>query len=281
MPAKTTHRPRNRLLLFSLGAAACVLVYLFLLNFQPISRSSPTAGVIPVLVLAICTGWLTARFLRADLLPPATLGLSAPHRPFVRFCMGLVAGSVLTGLWLVIVTVATGAILQPNPHFATLSFSSAFVFAFFNNLGEELIYRGYAFVRLAENCGEVITVVITSAVFALLHFQAGLPWLSVLAGVFTSGLVFGATFARWRSLPLALGVHVATNVVQEATGLRPGAASFIVPVFPTTSATAGPGLLAGIAALNLALAAGILFLGRRQSGNIWRPEKSPERTRNR
>jgi len=178
--------------------------------------------------------------------------------------MGLVAGSILAGLWLVIVTVATGATLHLNPNVSILGFLSACVFALFNNVGEELIYRGYAFVRLAEHWGEVITVVITSAVFALLHLQAGLPWLSVLAGVFTSGLVFGATFARWRSLPLALGVHVATNVVQEASGLRPSAASIVVPVFPTMPAAVGPFLLAGVAALNLAVAICILFFRRLQ-----------------
>jgi membrane protease YdiL (CAAX protease family) len=251
--------------LFGLGAAICVLVYLFLLNFQPISRSSSTAGVIPVLILAIGTGWLTACFLRADALSPAILGLITPHRPLVRLGMGFLAGSVLAGLWLVIVTVATGANLHLNPNFAPLGFLSACVFAFFNNVGEELIYRGYAFVRLAEHWGEVIVVVITSAVFALLHLQAGLPWLSVLAGVFTTGLVFGATFARWRSLPLALGVHVATNIVQEATGLRPSAASIILPAFPATPVAAGTTVLVGIAALNLVVAASILLIGRRQS----------------
>jgi hypothetical protein len=61
-----------------------------------------------------------------------------------------------------------------------------------------------------------------------------------------------------------LGVHVATNIVQEATGLRPTEASIIVPAFPTTSVAAGTTLLAGIAALNLALAAGILLIGRGQ-----------------
>jgi membrane protease YdiL (CAAX protease family) len=262
---KPAHGLWKRLVLFSIGAAGCVLVYLFLLNFQPTSRSSPTAGIIPVLVLAIGTGWLTACFLRADSLPAAALGLTAPHRPFVRFCTGVLAGSALTGLWLVIVTVVTGATLHPNPNFATLAFFGACAFALFNNVGEELVYRGYAFVRLAEHWGEANTVVFTSAVFALLHLQSGLPWLSVLAGVFTSGLVFGATFARWRSLPLALGVHVATNIVQEATGLRPSAASIIVPEFPTTSVAAGPILLASIAVLNLAIAVGILFLGRRSA----------------
>jgi membrane protease YdiL (CAAX protease family) len=279
--AKSAHKFWSRLLLFGLGAATCVLVYLLLLNFQPISRSSPTAGVIPVLALAIGTGWLTARFLRADALSPAILGLTAPHRPFFRLAVGFLAGSVLAGLWLVIVTVATGAILHLNPKFTTLGFSSACVFAFFNNVGEELVYRGYAFVRLAEHWSEVIAVLITSTVFALLHLQAGLPWLSVLAGVFTSGLVFGATFARWRSLPLALGVHVATNMVQEATGLRPSAASIIVPTFPTTSVDAAATFLVSIAALNLVLAASILLIGRRQFKSILRPNNSLGRTRER
>jgi membrane protease YdiL (CAAX protease family) len=263
MSAKSTHKLWMRVLLFGIGAAACVLVYLFLLNFQPTNRSSPTAGVIPALVLAIGMAWLTAFFLRADALSPSILGLTTPHQPLLRLAIGFFAGSVLAGLWLVMFTVATGAALHLNPKFATLTFLSACVFALFNNLGEELVYRGYAFVRLAEHWGDGFTVLVTSAVFALLHLQAGLPWLSVLAGVFTSGLVFGAAFARWRSLPLALGMHVATNIVQEATGLRPSAAAIFVPTLQTTSVDAGVTLLAGIAVLNLALAAGILLIGRR------------------
>jgi membrane protease YdiL (CAAX protease family) len=278
MAPQSANRLWTRLLLFSLGAAACVLGYLFLLNFQPISRSSPTAGVFPVLVLAISAGWLTASFLRTDGISPATLGLIASHRPFVRMGFGLLAGSALTGLWLVIVTFATGATFHLNPNFLTSSFFSACALALFNNLGEELIYRGYAFVRIAERWGEVVTVVITSAIFALLHFQAGLPWLSVLAVVFTSGLVFGATFARWRSLPLALGVHVATNIVQEGTGLRPSAASIILPAFPTPVAV-DTTVFVGIASVNIAVALCVLLIGRGRVDGIWRPNKSMERTR--
>jgi hypothetical protein len=276
MAPQSAYRLWTRLLLFSLGAAACVLGYLFLLNFQPISRSSPTAGVIPVLVLAISAGWLTASFLRADGISPAALGLIASHQTFVRMGLGLLAGSALAGLWLVIVIFATGATFNLNPNFLTLSFLSACAFALFNNLGEELIYRGYAFVRIAERWGEAVAVVITSAIFALLHLQAGLPWLSVLTGVFTTGLVFGATFARWRSLPLALGVHVATNIVQEATGLRPSAASIIMPAFPTPIDTP---VLVGIAAVNTLLAVCILLTGRWRLESIWGPNKSLERTR--
>lgn len=261
----------KRLLLFALGAAICVLVYLFLLNFPPVGRNSPTAGIIPVLFLAAGTGWLTARFLRVDALSPAVLGLTARDRPVVRLGVGFLAGSALTGLWLVIVTIATDATWHPNPTFGGLALLSACAFNFLNNVGEEFVYRGYAFVRLADHWGAALAVLLTSGAFALLHLQAGLPWLSVLAGVLTAGLVFGAIFAHWRSLPLALGFHVATNIVQDASGLRTSAASLWVPEYPAAAAAAGPTVLAGIAVLNLVLAVSILLLARRQPTALARP----------
>jgi len=168
----------------------------------------------------------------------------------------------MTGVWLAIVAVTMGATWHPNPGFRGITFLSACAFNFFNNVGEELVYRGYAFVRLAQRFGPVLTVVATSSLFALLHLQAGLPWLSVVAGVFTSGLVFGAVFARWRSVPLALGFHVATNIVQDASGLRTSAASLFVPAYGPTASDAATVTLTGIALVNLVLAAGILVLAR-------------------
>src|SRR6266550_1109072 len=215
------HLLKRLLLLFALGAALCVLAYLFLLNFPGLGSRSPAAGVVPALALAASTLWLTIRFLRADRMSPSELGLSAADNRLARLGIGFLAGSALTGLWLVIVTLTTGATWHPNAAFRGVTFLGACAFNVLNNVGEELVYRGYAFVRLADRFGPYVTVVATSSVFALLHLQAGLPWLSVLAGVFTSGLVFGAIFARWRSVPLALGFHVATNVVQDASGLRP------------------------------------------------------------
>jgi membrane protease YdiL (CAAX protease family) len=177
--------------------------------------------------------------------------------------LGILAGGTLTGFWLFIVTVATGATWHMNPGFSYPVLVGTFLFSFLNNLAEELVYRGYAFLRLIERLGPTLTVVVTSAVFALLHLQAGLPWLSVLAGVFTTGLVFGAIFERWRSLPLALGFHMATNVAQDASGLRTGAASLFLPTYPSLVSGGGTMILASIAMLNLLLATGILFFARR------------------
>jgi membrane protease YdiL (CAAX protease family) len=253
----------KRLLLFALGAALCVLIYLFLLNFPGLSRLGPAGSLVAVLVLAGSTWWLTTRFLRLDGLSLSDLGLGSSDNRLVYFGVGLLAGSMLTAVWVGIVAVFTDATWHLNPGFRASTLLFACAFNFFNNVGEELVYRGYAFVRLAERFGPYVTVVATSSVFALLHLQGGVPWLSVLAGVLTSGLVFGAIFARWRSLPLALGFHVATNIVQDASGLRASAASLFAPTYPPSTLGSGTQILVGIAFVNVLLAVGILTIARR------------------
>ena len=261
----------RRLLLFAVGAALCVLVYLFLLSVPGLGVRSRTAGVVPVLALAAGSWWLTIWFLRADRMSLSNLGLSGANNRLAHLGVGFLGGTALTGLWLAIIAVTTGATWHPNPAFRAIPFLGACAFNFFNNVGEELVYRGYAFVRLEDRFGPYLTVFATSSLFALLHLQAGLPWLSVLAGVFTSGLVFGAIFARWRSVPLALGFHVATNIVQDASGLRTSAASLFAPAYGTTAPDAATVILAGIALVNLVLAAGILFISRRPRPPVSRP----------
>ena len=249
----------KRLLAFYAGAAVCVIIYLFLLNFPGLGPRGRTYGLVPVLALAATTWWLTASFLRLDGMSLYDLGLGAGDDRIAHLGIGLVAGSALTVTWILVVTLTTGATWQLNPAFRPIALVGASLFNFFNNVGEELAYRGYAFVRLAERFGTYVTALATSALFALLHLQAGLPWLSVVAGVFSSGLVFAALFARWRSLPLALGFHVATNIVQDASGLRTSAASLFVPDYSVSPAETAALTLGGIALINLVLAAAIFM----------------------
>ena len=50
----------KNLLFFTLGAAVCVIGYLFLLGVPFLSPTSPTAGVVPAIVVALAALWLNA-----------------------------------------------------------------------------------------------------------------------------------------------------------------------------------------------------------------------------
>src|SRR3954465_12141611 len=90
----------KRLLLFALGAALCVLLYLFLLNFPGLGRGGPTGGLVAVLAIAAATWWLTVRFLRADGMSLPGLGLGTGDNRLAHLTVGFLAGSLLTGIWI-------------------------------------------------------------------------------------------------------------------------------------------------------------------------------------
>jgi membrane protease YdiL (CAAX protease family) len=251
----------KRLLVFAAAIAACLLGYLFLLGLPALGREGPFAGAIPALLLAVVVYALNRRFLRAENRTMAALGFDAPTRRAKQFGVAFLGGCVLAVGWGVILTVAMGVRWQPHAGFHILGVVGLLGFAFFNNAAEELAYRGYAFLTLVEAYGPVVAVVGTSVVFALLHLQAGVPPLSVLAGVLTTAFVFGVLFLRWRSVPLVLGFHLATNVMQELIGLRLSAASMLEPVFPTTApVTQIRTALMLTAALNILVALGLAWL---------------------
>ena len=81
--------------------------------------------------------------------------------------------------------------------------------------GEELIWRGFLFERLGALLGpgpraEIAIVVVTSILFAIAHFpDQRLP--GAIQAVFT-GFVFGATYARIRSIWPVMVAHAAFDV---------------------------------------------------------------------
>jgi hypothetical protein len=207
--------------------------------------------------------------LRADGLSLTDIGCEFSARRTAQFGYGFLGGGLLVGAWVGIVAVTTGAQWHLNIAFNAVALVSACAFAFFNNAAEELVYRGYAFVRIADHLHPAVAVIATSSVFALLHLQGGVPLLNVIAGVLTCGLIYGVLFAGWRSLPLALGFHLATNVFQDASGIRPSGASLLAPAYlPTIDPVSVQLALAGTATLNLAVAVVLaLYLHHWKSSN--------------
>jgi membrane protease YdiL (CAAX protease family) len=248
-----------RILAFIGCTALTVLGYLFLLSLM---RGSPydVGAVTAALFLFVILVIINRSFLHAEGRSLAVIGLDQPLLRTRQFAIAFIAGCGLVALW----TVAFQLALHPGWSAAQridpAGALSRLAFFLFNNGGEELAYRGYLIHKIAERFGATTAILSTSALFALLHLQSGVPWLSVVTIVFTSGILFATLFLRWRSLPLAAGFHVATNFGQELLGLRPSALSIVHPLFPravTPSAQATAVIAAAV--INFALVAAVMF----------------------
>jgi membrane protease YdiL (CAAX protease family) len=87
-------------------------------------------------------------------------------------------------------------------------------------LGEELLFRGYAFQVLLASIGPFATIVPMGILFALLHSSN--PNASALGLVNTGafGIAFGYAYLRSRDLWLPIGLHVGWNFTLPLFGVN-------------------------------------------------------------
>jgi hypothetical protein len=79
---------------------------------------------------------------------------------------------------------------------------------------EEVIFRGYAFQRLAEAITPVGAIAVTSAFFGLAHFaNPHRTWISTLNTALV-GIPFCIAYLRTRSLWMPIGIHFVWNFLQ-------------------------------------------------------------------
>jgi membrane protease YdiL (CAAX protease family) len=256
--------PLNRsviieLIFFFAGIAAVVLLYLFLLSALP--RFSSIAAFI----LAAGCLWLNVFFLRRSDATLLSIGIKSLSSSFKDCIKGIAGGIVLVFAWVLLVILFLSPELHiqfPNNWWSLLNL---LLFYFFNNAGEELAYRAYAFLRIELFGGRLAAIIGTSTLFALLHIQGGLPWLNAIAGVFTTALLLGAIFARYKSVPLVLGFHYATNIGQDIFGLRKTPLSFVNLNYTNVLMPRGTLVLILVATINMVLA--FLVLRKNVSGS--------------
>ena len=131
----------------------------------------------------------------------------------------IAVGIVVLGLVLFVAGVVADASGQQIPEFMTETFSTAraagvlplFVFSFvvLAPLEEELLFRGFIYRGLVPTLGPVLTIVLTSAVWAIMHYLQ-YSWFYV-GEIFLLGVTFG--WLRWlsRSLISTIVLHIANN----------------------------------------------------------------------
>jgi membrane protease YdiL (CAAX protease family) len=234
--------------LFVALAAAAVILYLFLLQV--------IGGWPAAFVLACAALLLNKFFFRSEGRSLAEIGFDAPRLRVRQAAAAFAAGAAVVAIWALILVFVAGVHWQRVAQVHSTAFLAALLFTLFNNMAEELVYRGYLFVLLGRTFHTAVAVIVTSALFTLLHIQAGVPWLNALAGVFTSALMFAALFARWRSVPLVAAFHVAMNCTQEFLGLRASGMTVLAPAYRVPlSAAQTTSVLILTAATNIMIAA--------------------------
>lgn len=134
---------------------------------------------------------------------------------------------------------------------------------------EELAVRGIVFRWLEEFAGSWAALVITSALFGLMHiFNPNATWFSSFAIAVEAGVLLGGAYMLTRSLWLPMGLHAAWNVSQGAVFDIPvsgNPASGLVEAKltgPALLSGGGFGLEASVIALAIATAAGVWFVWR-------------------
>lgn len=189
-------------------------------------------GATPVVMLALVLG-ITFLFLRWDSRPSAELGLDLSWRRAGELIAGFGGGALL------IASVAMGTWLylpfpwSVNPDFQPAVAAWSLLWLLFGNATEELIFRGYSFERLIVAIGVWNAQLVTALVFATFHMVNGWPWQVALVGTTMGSMLFGLVFIRWRSVPAAVGVHVAANWVRDLLLLDPPTAkTFFAPLAP-------------------------------------------------
>jgi len=92
---------------------------------------------------------------------------------------------------------------------------SAFANAIAAAVGEEIVFRGVVYRRLEERLGTTIALVVSAAVFGLVHAgNPGANWASTLAIALESGVLLGLAYAARRSLWLPIGLHFGWNFTE-------------------------------------------------------------------
>ena len=169
------------------------------------------AGSLGLLLGSLAAGWC---LLALDGRGATALGfhpsLEAPAELLKGLALGTAIGLVVVGLMALV-----GAVRWSGEAGSVTAWASgalgALAFLALPVAAEEALLRGYPLQALGEAWGAWVAVVVTSLVFALLHWwNPGTGPLS-LANIAGAGLLLGVVYVRTLSLWWATGVHLGWN----------------------------------------------------------------------
>ena len=161
---------------------------------------------------------ITARYL--DRRPLADFGLTFDRHGWRSLALGLILGAALMLLifaaeYVSGMLVVTGFVVR---NLAGVGLGLALIFSLVKVLCvgvyEECFSRGYLLRNLADGINLPAAVILTSAIFALLHATNDNASVMSTLGLFVNGLLFAAAVLATGRLSAAIGLHISWNLFE-------------------------------------------------------------------
>jgi membrane protease YdiL (CAAX protease family) len=192
-----------------------------------------------LLTTAILIGWLGGKLLED--LPFRALGAWFTKNWLRDFVWGLLIGA-MTIAFAALLLIACGATsFQFNQDAGqtamALTLASSFGIFAVGAAAEEAFFRGYMFQTFTRAKLVLFAVLLTSALFAVMHVRNPSANYISFVNTFLAGIWFGAAYLKTRTLWLAFGLHLAWNWMQGAVlGISVSGITSITPA-PVLQAT--------------------------------------------
>ena len=178
------------------------------------------AGTVGLLAAGVGANILTMQIF--DRRPLADVGLKLNALSAKNFLLGLALGAAAGAAMLAAPLLAGSAHLSPRNGPALPFSGTAFYLLLLlcGAVGEEMLFRGYAFQLLVEKLGPFATVLPVGVLFGITH--SGNPHATELgiANTMFWGILLGFAFLRSRDLWLPIGLHYGWNSVLPLFGVN-------------------------------------------------------------
>jgi uncharacterized protein len=193
----------------------------------PPAQSRLGYGVLGSLAVLLIT-WI---FLKVEKKSFQEIGLIWEQKTLFRFLAGLIIGSLLLGFILLPLILFSDIQFTLNPEPFTIAMLAPYIMFLPLAFMEEAGFRAYTLVKLDKAVGTITMQIIIAIAFALYHIANGWSIEAAFMGTFVWAWVFGLAAVSSGGIALPTGIHVALNVLQGLTGLKPGNNSIWIMTF--------------------------------------------------
>ena len=213
-------RQKNKSILLAIALPLVFIASLQLFYIFPLPEETDLKGFLFGIIGSLIAVLLSYLLLQIDNASFKEIGLIWERETPKRFFIGFLMGTVLVFVMLAIIILCSDLHIKwkegANVPMALFWLLAFLPLAFM----EEVIFRGYSFIKLHKVFGLRLTQMMMAILFAYYHDASGVTFTAQLLGPGIWAFIFGIAAVWSDGLALPTGLHAAANVVQAILGMK-------------------------------------------------------------